>query len=145
MAKEAGAANPDPRVTHYPDSPELAYPHSSPPSHPARLSISDLQGDGAEQLHHPALTGGGEGDAIRTSGIPPSTFYGTKNQGPSDFVPQPVLINDSILPDIEIDEDVTMGNPESEPEEPIEYASSFPALEASLMSSKASENLHLYS
>lgn len=123
MAKRADAVNPDLRVTHYPDSPGLAYPHSSPPSHPARLPTSDLQGDGVEQLNHPASSGRGEGDTMRTSGIRPSTFYGTKNQGQSDVTPQLVPASNSVLPDIEIDEDETMGNLESEPEEAIECAS----------------------
>ncbi len=142
-----GATSPDTLVTKCPDSPVLMYPHSSSPSLPAILPTADPQGDDADKLNHPVSWGTSEGDTIRTSGtsgIPPSTFYGTKSQGQGNDIPQPVPINNNALPEIEIDEDETMGNPESEPEETVECASFFPAPEVSLMISKASENLHLH-
>lgn len=119
------ATSPDPLVTLVPDSPTFVYPHSSPPTHPAILPTADPQGDGAEQLNRPVSAGAGEGDTIRTSGISPSTFYGTTNQGQGDVIPQLPPVSDNALPETEIDEDETMGNPESELEEVAEYVSSF--------------------
>lgn len=136
-AKPVGAASPD--TLECPESPTLVYPHSSSPlAHLAMLPTLDLQGDSAEQLDHPRpeehLTPGdrakslgvSEGDSTRTTGILPSTFYGTKSEGRRDATPQLAPINDSVLPDIEIDEDETMGNPESEAEEVAECVSLFP-------------------
>lgn len=122
-AKPAGAASPDTLVTQCPESPTLMYPHSSPPSHTDVLPTSDPQADGVEQVKYPESSGKSEGDTIRTSGIPPSNFYGTKSQGGRDVTPQLAPINNSALPpEIEIDEDETMGNPESEAEEATECA-----------------------
>jgi Ulp1 family protease len=122
-AKEVRAASPDTLVTQCPESPTLVYPHSSPITHPATLPTSDPQGDGAEQLNHPASLRGSEEDITRISGIPTSTFYGTKSQGRGDVTPQLATINNSALPEpeIEIEEDATIGNPESEPEEAAEH------------------------
>ena len=122
------AISPDTLATHGPDSPTLVYPHSSPPSHPAILPTADPQGDDVEPLNRPASSGAveAEGDIVRTLGIPPSTFYGTKSQGPGDVIPQLPPVSGNALPETEIDEDVTMGNPESDPEEVAEYVSSFP-------------------
>jgi hypothetical protein len=117
--------SPDTLATHCPGSPTLVYPHSSPPSHSATLPTTDPQGDGAEKLNLPASSGVGEADTIRTSGIPPSNFYGTKSQGQGDVIPQLHPVSDNALPETEIDEDETMGNPESEPEEAAECVSSF--------------------
>jgi hypothetical protein len=144
-AKPAGAASPDTLVTQCPESPTLVYPHSSPPSDPVMLPTLDPQADGAEQVKIPESSGMSEGDTIRTSGIPPSNFYGTKNER-RDVTPQLAPINNSAPPaEIEIDEDETMGNPESEAEEATEYASFFfLGLEILLMRFKASENLRLY-
>jgi hypothetical protein len=119
------ATSPDPLATLVPDSPTFKYPHNSPPTHPAILPTVDPQGDGAEQLNYPASSGAGEGDTIRTSSIPPSTFYGTKSQGQGDVIPQLPHVSDGVLPETEIDEDETMGNPESDPEEAAECVSSF--------------------
>ena len=119
------ATSPDPLATHFPDSPTLVYPHSSPPTHPEILPTPNPQRDDVEQLNRPASSGAGEGDTIRTSGIPPSSFYGTKRQGQGDVIPQLPLVSDNALPETEIDEDETMGNPESEPEEVAECVSSF--------------------
>ena len=118
--QQVRATSPDTLTTHCPDSPTLVYPHSSPPTRPAILPTADPQGDSAEQLNRPASSGAGEGDTNRTSGIPPSTFYGTKSQGQGDVIPQLPPVSDNTLPDTEIDEDETMGNPESEPEEVVE-------------------------
>jgi hypothetical protein len=146
MAKEVRAASPDTLVTQCPESPTLVYPHSSPILHPETLSTFDPQEDGAEQLNQTASLRGSEEDIIRTSGIPTSTFYGAKNQGQGDVTPQLPLINNSTPPgtEIEIEEDATIGNPESELEEATECVSFFQALGVSLMKFKASENLHLY-
>jgi hypothetical protein len=138
------ATSPDTLTTHCPDSPTLVYPHSSPPACPAILLTADPQGDGAEQLNRPASSGAGEGDTIGTPGIPPSTFYGTKSQGRGDVIPQLPPVSDNPLPETDIDEDETMGNPESEPEEAAECVSSVSSSKVSLMGSKASENLHLH-
>ena len=118
------ATSPDTLVTHCPESPTLMYP-SSPPTHPAILPTAALQGDGAEQLNRLSSSGAGEGDVIRTSSIPPSTFYGTKSKGQGDVIPQLPPVSDNALPETEIDEDETMGNPESEPEEVAECVPSF--------------------
>ena len=144
-AKPAGAASPDTLVTQCPESPTLMYPHSSPPSDLVVLPALDPQADGAEQVNHSEPSGKSEGDTVRTSGIPPSTFYGTKSER-RDVTPQLAPINNSAPPaEIEIDEDETMGNPESEAEEATECAFLFfLAQEVLLMSFKASENLHLY-
>jgi Ulp1 family protease len=123
--QQVRATSPDTMTTLCPDSPTLVYPHSSPPTHPAILLPADPQGDGAEQLNRPAPSGAGEGDTISTPGIPPSTFYGTKSQGRGDVNPQLPPVSDNALPETEIDEDETMGNPESEPEEVAEYVSLF--------------------
>jgi hypothetical protein len=142
--QRVGTPSPDTLVTQCPDSPTLVYPHSSSPYF-TTLPITSPQGDDAEQLNHPTSSEVGEGDTIRTSGIPPSTFYGTKTQGQGDVMAQAAPINNNALPEIEINEDVTMGNPESEPEEAAECASFvFRLLKLSLMSIKASENLHLH-
>lgn len=122
--QQVRATTPDTLATHCPDSPTLMYPHSSPPTHPAILPTADSHGDGAEQ-NLPASSGTGEGDTIRTPGIPPSTFYGTKSQGQGEVTPQPPPVSDNALPETEIDEDETMGNPESEIEEAAECVSSF--------------------
>jgi len=60
---------------------------------------------------------------IRTSGIAPSTFYGiTKPQGQRDFTPPQIApIDATALQEIEIDEDETIGNPDSEPEQATEH------------------------
>jgi len=143
--QQVGTPSPDTLVTQCPDSPTLVYPHSSPPSHPTTLPITGPQGEDAGQLNHPTSSEAGEGDTIRTSGIPPSTFYGRKSQGQGDVIAQAAPINNNSLPEIEIDEDETMGNPESEPEEAAECVSFvFRLLKLSLMSIKASENLHLH-
>lgn len=118
------ATSSDTLASHYPDSPTLVYPYSSPPSFPAILPTADSQGDGAEQLSRPASSGAGEGDTTRTTGIPPSIFYSTKSQGQVDVVPQLPPVSDNALQGTEIDEDETMGNPESEPEEVAECVSS---------------------
>jgi hypothetical protein len=119
------ATSPDTLSTLCPDSPTLVYPHSSPPTHPAKLPTADPQSDRAEQLNRPASSGADKGDTIRTSGIPTSTFYGTKNQGQGDVIPQLPPVSDNALIETEVDEDETMGNPESEPEEVAECVSSF--------------------
>src|SRR6267154_2889939 len=139
--QQVRATSPDTLATYCPDSPTLEYPHSSPLAHPAILPTADPQDDGAERSNHPASCGVGEGDTIRTSGISPSNFYGTKSQVQGDVIPQPPPVSDNALPETEIDEDETMGNPESEPEEVAECVSSFSSSEVSLMSVKASENL----
>lgn len=118
--QQVRAASPDTLTTYCPDSPTFVYPHSSPPTHAAILPTADPQGDGAEQLNRPASSGAGEGDTNRTSGIAPSTFYGTKSQGQGDVIPQLPPVSDNALPETEVDEDETMGNPESEPEEVTE-------------------------
>jgi hypothetical protein len=124
-AEQVCPTSPDTLATHCPDSPTLVYPHSLPPSHPAILPTADPQGDGTEKLNLPASSGAGEGNTIRTSGIPPSNFYGTKSQGQADVIPQLHPISDNALPETEIDEDETMGNPESDPEEAAQCVSSF--------------------
>jgi len=124
--EQVRATSPDTLTTLCPDSPTLVYPHSSPPTHPGILPTADPQGDGAEESNPPALSGAGEGDTtIRTSSIPPSTFYGTKSQGQGVVIPQLPPVSDNALPETEIDEDETMGNPESEPEEAAECVISF--------------------
>lgn len=123
--QQVRATSPDTVTTLCPDSPTLVYPHSSPPTHPAILLPANPQGDGAEQLNRPAPSGAGEGDTMSTPGIPPSTFYGTKSQGRGDVNPQLPPVSDNALPETEIDEDETMGNPESEPEEVAECVSLF--------------------
>jgi hypothetical protein len=119
------ATSPDTLTILCPDSPTLVYPHSSPPTHLATLPTADPKSDGAEQSSRPASSGMGEGDTNKTSGIHPSTFYGTKSQGQGDVIPQLPPVSNNALPETEIDEDETMGNPESEPEEAAECVSSF--------------------
>ena len=118
--QQVRATSPDSLTIYCPDSPTLVYPYSSPPTRPAILLTADPQGDGADQLNRPTSSGAGEGDTIRTPGIPPSTFYGTKSQGRDDVIPQLPPVRDNVLPEAEIDEDETMGNPESEREEAAE-------------------------
>jgi hypothetical protein len=62
------------------------------------------------------------GDATRPSSIAPSTFYGTsKPQGQREATPPQIApIDVSALQEIEIDEDETVGNPDSEPEQAAE-------------------------
>jgi hypothetical protein len=119
--QQAGTTNAD--VIVMPDSPLLAYPQSSPTFHPATLLLSsDSQGDGTSAERN-------KGDTIPISGISPATFYGTgtKPQGEGDVTPvTPPPVAPSALPEIEIDEDETVGNPESEPEEAAEYAFFYP-------------------
>ncbi|KAI0004477.1 hypothetical protein BJV74DRAFT_377469 [Russula compacta] len=121
--EEVGTPNTEPQVTHCLDSPLLMYHQGVSLSHEARLSSLDPQDDGTERLDHPALTltGGSEGDTIRTSGILPSTFYGTKHPEQGDASPQLVPTETSAVPEIEIEEDETMGNPESEQEEATKH------------------------
>lgn len=125
--KEVRAASPDTLVTQCPESPTLVYPHSSPALHPATLSTFNPQGDEAEQSNQLASLRGSEEAIIRTSGISTSTFYGTKNPGRGDVTPQLPPTNNSTPPatEIEIEEDATIGNPESELEEATECASFF--------------------
>jgi hypothetical protein len=123
--QKVGPTGPDTSATYCPDSPTLVYPYSSPPTHPTILPTADPQGDGAEQLNRSVSSGPGEGDTIRTSGIPPSTFYGTKSQGQGDVIPHLLPVSDNALPEVDIDEDETMGNPESELEEAAECVSPF--------------------
>lgn len=106
-------------VPYCPESPSLAYPQSSPPCHPATLSSSDPQGDSTEQSNQVESAGG---DTTRPSSIAPSTFYGTsKPQGQRDATPPQITpIDVSALQEIEIDEDETVGNPDSEPEQAAE-------------------------
>ena len=127
--QQVRATSPDMLTTHCPDSPTLMYPHSSPPTDPALLPTADPQGDGAEPLNRPASSGAGEGDTVRTSGISPSNFYGTKSQVQGDVIPQLPPVSDNALAETEIDEDETMGNPESEPEEVAECVFSFSSSE----------------
>lgn len=117
--------SPDTLTILCPDSPTLVYPHTSPPTEPAILPTADPKGDGIEQLNRPGSSGVGEGDTNRTLGIPPSNFYGTKSEGQGDVIPQLPSVSDNVLPETEIDEDETMGNPESEPEEVAECVSLF--------------------
>jgi len=116
--QEVGTANAGTSVTYCPESPSLAYPQSSPPCHPATLSSSDPQGDSTEQSNQAG------GDTSRTSGIAPSTFYGTSTtrpQGQRDVTPPQIApIDVNAMQEIEIDEDETVGNPDSEPEQAAE-------------------------
>jgi hypothetical protein len=137
--QQAGTANADIVVTRCSDSPLLAYPHSSPTFGLATLSPLDpCQGDDAEDTSHVTSAGSKE----QSSGIPPSTFYGTKPQGQSSsVVPMtPPRVAPSALSEIEIEEDVTVDNPDSEPEEAAEYAFFHPT-EFLLISSKGIQGL----
>jgi len=117
--QQVGTANAGTSVTYCPESPTLAYPQSSPPCHPATLSSPDPQGDSIERSNQVESAGG---DTTRTSGIDPSTFYGTtKPQGQRDVTPPQIApIDATALQEIEIDEDETVGNPDSEPEQAAE-------------------------
>jgi hypothetical protein len=128
--QQADTANADVIATQCPDSPLLAYPQSSPTLRLTALlsSSSDPQGDGTKHASHVTSAGGNKGDTIPISGISPATFYGTERQGKGDVTPvTPPPVAPSALPEIEIDEDETVGNPESEPEEAAEYAFCYPA------------------
>jgi len=118
--QQVGTADAGTSVTYCPESPTLAYPQSSPPCHPATLSSSDPQGDSTEQSNQVESAGGDT--TIRTSGIAPSTFYGTtKPQGQREVTPPQIApIDATALQEIEIDEDETVGNPDSEPEQAAE-------------------------
>jgi hypothetical protein len=140
--QQAGTANADVIVTQCPDSPLLAYPQSSPTFRPTTLLSSDPQGDGTKHASRVTPAGGNKGDTI--PGISPATFYGTVPQGKGDVTPvTPPPAAPSALPEIEIDEDETVGNPESEPEEAAEYVffSIQHSSELSLMSSKGIQGL----
>jgi hypothetical protein len=66
-------------------------------------------------------------------------------QGQRDVTPPLIApIDVNALQEIEIDEDETVGNPDSEPEQAAECVLSHPASELSLMTFEASENLHLH-
>jgi len=141
--QQAGTANADVIVTQCPNSPLLAYPQSSPTFRPTTLLSSDPQGDGTKHAGHVTSAGGNKGDTIPISGISPATFYGTEPQGKGDVTPvTPPAVAPSALPEIEIAEDETVGNPESEPEEAAEYAFFVSGIrELSLMSSKGIQGL----
>lgn len=119
--QQVDTVNASTSVTYCPESPMLAYPQSSPPCHPAMLLSSDPPGDSAEQSNQVELAGV---DTSRTSGIAPSTFYGTSTimpQGPRDLTPPQIApIDVNAMQEIEIDEDETVGNPDSEPEQTAE-------------------------
>jgi Ulp1 protease family, C-terminal catalytic domain len=95
-------------------SPTLLYPQSSPLARQATLSPSDPQ---VEEMTEQFSTSMSEENAIRASGIPPTTFYGTKNHERRNATPQPVSVDNATPAEIEIDEDETMGNADSEPED----------------------------
>lgn len=132
--EEGSIANTESQVTHCLDPPLPMYHQSISLSHQARLSSLDPQDDGTERLDHPALTltGGSEGDTTRTSGISPSNFYGTRRPEQGNSSPQLIPTETSAVPEIEIEEDETMGNPESEQEEATKCASFYLALEPSI-------------
>lgn len=85
-------------------------------------------------------------DTIQKSGISPSNFYGRKRQEKGDNVtPQLAAMDNCAPPEIEIEEDELMGNPENEHEEVVAECVFFRlAPEPSLMSTQASKNLHLH-
>jgi len=103
--------------------PAPEHPQNPPRSHPAELSSSDPQTDHPEQSNPPASAGESEGDA-QISGIPPSTFYGTKQEQGEATALQSAPEQNSTLSEIEV-ENETIGNPESEADEVAEYAPSF--------------------
>jgi hypothetical protein len=127
-----------------PDSPTLLYPEGSPLSRLAALSPSDPQVDVNEEMTHSVSASLSEGDAVKASGIPPSTFYGTKSDEKPNVTPQMASVDNSVPTEIEIDEDETMGNADSEPEEAAEYVFLHPASKLSLMSLKTSKDFYLH-
>ncbi|KAI0250772.1 hypothetical protein BJV78DRAFT_535499 [Lactifluus subvellereus] len=101
------------------ESPTLLYPQSSPLSRLATLSPSHP--DIIEERNQPASAGVCEGNTIQPSSIPPTTFYGTKSHETRSVTPQLASIDNSAPAEIEIEEDETMGNADSEPEEIAEH------------------------
>ena len=98
------------------DSPTLLYPRSSPLSRLATLSPSDPQVDIIEEKNRPASAGVCEGNTAPISSIPPTTFYSTKSHETRNVTPQLASIDKNAPAEIEIEEDETMGNVDSESE-----------------------------
>jgi hypothetical protein len=98
-------------------SPMLLYPQISPPARLATLSPSDPQVDVVEEMTEQFSTSMSKENAVQPSGIPPTTFYGTKSQERRNATPQPAFGDNTTPAEIEIDEDEVMGNADSEPEE----------------------------
>jgi Ulp1 protease family, C-terminal catalytic domain len=83
----------------------------------ATLSPSDPQVDVVDEMTEQFSTSMSEENAVRASGIPPTTFYGTKSHERRNTTPQLAPVDNATPAEIEIDEDETMGNADSEPEE----------------------------
>ena len=102
------------------DSLTLLYPASPPHAQCTELQSLDHQGDVIEQEGHPASRTVSEGGDVRTSGIPPQTFYGKSNHRRRS-VPSPEISLVENGPSVEI-VDAVMANPDSDHEEAAECA-----------------------
>lgn len=101
------------------DSMELLYPASSPHTQRAELPSSDHQDDVIVQEGCPVSRGASEGSGVRTSGISPANFYGTSDHKRRDVTtPEIALVDDGAPAEVVVEgeEDVVMGNPDSENE-----------------------------
>ena len=76
-----------------------------------------------EQEAPPASRNVSEGSGIRTPGIPPTVFYGKSNHKRRNATsPEVALVDNGAPVEIVVEEDVVMGNPDSEHEETAECA-----------------------
>ena len=79
-----------------------------------------------EQKGPPASRSASEGRDIRTPGIPPTVFYGQSNHRRRNATSSEVALVDNGAPiEIVVEEDIIMGNPDSEHEETAECAFRF--------------------
>lgn len=105
------------------DTLTLMYPASSPHAQRAELPPLDHQGDVTEHEDHPASTTGSECGVVRTSGIPPTTFYGKNNHRRRSAASPEIAVVDNGPPvEIMAEEDIIMANPDSDHEEAAECA-----------------------
>jgi hypothetical protein len=76
-----------------------------------------------EEEGPPESRNASEGSGIRTPGIPPTVFYGKSNHRRRNVTsPEVALVDNGAPVEIMVEEDVIMGNPDSEHEETAEYA-----------------------
>ncbi|KAI9465452.1 hypothetical protein BJY52DRAFT_1244097 [Lactarius psammicola] len=109
------------------DSLTLRYPGSSPLSQRAELSSLDQEVDVIEQEDRPASISVSESGSVRTSGIPPQTFYGGESNHRRRNVTSPeiALVDNGAPVEIVVEEDIIMASPDSEHEGAAEHPKTY--------------------
>jgi Ulp1 family protease len=79
-----------------------------------------------EEEGPPESRNASEGSGIRTPGIPPTVFYGKSNHRRRNVTsPEVALVDNGAPVEIMVEEDVIMGNPDSEHEETAEHPKTY--------------------